>query len=307
MLADPEFSALVAFKVVTRLAAVGAFYKATRKPKPRKVNMDLRPDVEKFIKPWAKKVQGLCKEAFDEVRGNLKRGKRHYRIVGKKSDVGSFMFDKTTWRETFSKANKDLTKMVVPLASDLVAERLGLGTAFEMNQVRTLRWMADNAKRFGWSITDTLYDNIKEELMAGIDAGESIAELADRLAGKDWLIGDERAELIARTETLKGTNWSSKETMRQSGVVTGVEWLTTDDDMTCPECAAMNGVRVDVDENFFDAGEDPQTIGDSDLEMILDYEDIEAPPLHPDCRCTLLAVLGDAGTGVTDEPAGDEE
>ena len=67
------------------------------------------------------------------------------------------------------------------------------------------------------------------------------------------------------------------------------EWLVTKDDRTCWACWPMQGKIVDLDKNFFNQG-DSVTFGDGDskITMKLDYEDVGAPPLHPNCRCVLV-------------------
>jgi hypothetical protein len=101
--------------------------------------------------------------------------------------------------------------------------------------------------------------------------------------------------MIARTETLKATNYACKEAMRQSGVCTGAVWLCTDDDRLCDWCAEMDGKEIGLDENFFDLG-DELTIGEGDdaQTMTFDYENIEAPVLHVNCRCAVLAVVDES-------------
>jgi hypothetical protein len=50
----------------------------------------------------------------------------------------------------------------------------------------------------------------------------------------------------------------------------------------------MNGKTVGIDQNFFENGES-LTVGEGDdaKTMSLDYGDVGAPPLHPNCMCFL--------------------
>jgi hypothetical protein len=55
----------------------------------------------------------------------------------------------------------------------------------------------------------------------------------------------------------------------------------------CPYCGDFDGKVVGVDENFADKGD---TISGTDadgneVEMSVDYANIEAGSLHPNCRC----------------------
>lgn len=81
----------------------------------------------------------------------------------------------------------------------------------------------------------------------------------------------DRAESIARTEIMDALNAGQQAAWEQAqaeGLLSPnatKEWIVTPDDLLCPECGAMDGKRVPLDEDFED--------GD--------------PPLHPNCRCTM--------------------
>lgn len=78
-----------------------------------------------------------------------------------------------------------------------------------------------------------------------------------------------RAQTIARTETMRASNEGQAQLWAQArdkGLLTGKEqkvWLVSD---PCPICAALDGERVGLNEEF--------SIGSD-------------PPAHPNCRCTI--------------------
>ncbi|HEU4328071.1 MAG TPA: minor capsid protein, partial [Roseiflexaceae bacterium] len=77
--------------------------------------------------------------------------------------------------------------------------------------------------------------------------------------------------VIARTETAGAYSRGSILAWQESGVVTHVEWLSTVDSETAPECRALNGQRVPLGSAFSDGA--------------------KHPPRHPACRCVLLALI----------------
>ena len=79
--------------------------------------------------------------------------------------------------------------------------------------------------------------------------------------------------MVARTETAYADVQGNLEGYRASGVVAKKEWLVSQDEV-CPECEALDGKVVDLDEPFPGQGGD-------------------GPPLHPNCRCDVLPVLQD--------------
>ena len=111
--------------------------------------------------------------------------------------------------------------------------------------------------------------NYRAELMAQGLAQEKIEKLAERYATS---LLKARAKRIARTELASAYNygqWESIRQMRESGLVDEVEkeWLTADDERTCPICAELDGEKVRHDEQF----------SSGQLH----------PPAHVQCRCSL--------------------
>jgi len=79
------------------------------------------------------------------------------------------------------------------------------------------------------------------------------------------------AERIARTETIEAHNQADLLAYEQSGVVEYKEIIVEPD--ACEICTAVEGEKVLLSENF--------STGD------------DSPPLHPNCRCSILPILGE--------------
>jgi len=150
-------------------------------------------------------------------------------------------------------------------------------------------WLFENASIVSETTIGTFYDTVANELASAVEAGESIPKIRERI--REIFIGMEKwkAEQIARTEVLKASNKGWLEGARQSGVVEGKQWLAYVDRRTCSQCAEMDGVTMPLEENYFDKGEKHRWTDGT--ESVFDYEEIVTPPLHCDCRCTLLAIV----------------
>lgn len=135
---------------------------------------------------------------------------------------------------------------------------------------------------------DPVYDaaeNIHDLIGLTSAQGQAVMKYRDQLEGAG-LRGDTlemkvekyseelltaRAETIARSEIMDALNAGQNlawEQAQEEGKLTEnatKEWITTPDEMLCPECEPMDGKTVPVGESFPD--------GD--------------PPLHPNCRCTI--------------------
>lgn len=114
-------------------------------------------------------------------------------------------------------------------------------------------------------LSDGMEKDLVREISDAVANGESMDKIIKRIdAATD--VGRQRAEVIARTETLYAYNAVAKDRYRRNGIEF-VEWLTATDDRVCEQCGPLDGTR---------------------------YEIADAPecPLHPQCRCTLIPVRG---------------
>jgi SPP1 gp7 family putative phage head morphogenesis protein len=100
------------------------------------------------------------------------------------------------------------------------------------------------------------------------EEGWSIDQLRREIMAADTTQSKARAEMIARTETASAYSRGSLLAWEESGVVKEVEWLASD---PCPECAALDGMRVSLGDEFADG--------------------IAHPPAHPMCRCALSPIV----------------
>lgn len=126
-----------------------------------------------------------------------------------------------------------------------------------------------------WSITETTRDMLHRSVTTAMAEGQSNTELAKTIR-EDTAFSKDRADMIARTETAMADVQGQIAGWKASGVVGGKQFLAAPD--CCDDCQALDGQIVDLDEDF--------TEGD--------------PPIHPNCRCDVIAVLTD------DMPGGDD-
>ncbi len=144
-------------------------------------------------------------------------------------------------------------------------------------------------------ISKAMLDKLQEELKAGISANETIPQLMQRIdkwvgsqtitvkpvldeegniirsASTRFISQNVMTEIIARTEANTAYNEGNLDALKQSGI-THVRWLLADD--ACHECIS----------------ESEATDG-SKLGKIVPLEEASGVlPLHPNCRCTWIAV-----------------
>lgn len=128
-------------------------------------------------------------------------------------------------------------------------------------------------------ITDAVSQQISRELATGLSEGVSPTEMARRLTDRVSKIGKTRATTLARTEIINSHTEAALQRYEQQGVDTvgiepEVEIETAGDNDVCAECQAA-------------AAQGPWSIDEFRGSA---YE----PPLHPNCRCTVLPVVSEA-------------
>ena len=165
-----------------------------------------------------------------------------------------------------------------------LATALGITLAFDISADPVARFIEQLAQKFAIKVNDTTWEQLKNSLSAGIEAGEGIEKLSERV---ETVMGDRirsAPEVIARTEVLKAANGAALEAYKQSGVVKKKTWLAALDKRTRESHIEAHQRYQDdpipLDEDFEVGnghGPAPQQIG-------LPEEDIE-------CRCTTQPVI----------------
>lgn len=134
---------------------------------------------------------------------------------------------------------------------------------------------ADEAER--------IVEQMRTELLAGQKAGETLAAKTERLAKFFAETARYKARRIAVTESARAHNYGYLAGTADMDVVTGYEWILSDD--ACDECKRIG--MVDGRPRLVKKGS-PFATGQSKDEY---YATVQCPPLHPGCRCAVAGVL----------------
>lgn len=104
--------------------------------------------------------------------------------------------------------------------------------------------------------------------------GTSYNKLAEELVRQTGITMPDAIRLV-RTEMNKALNLGKLMSYKESGVVVGKRWTATLDNHTSDECRRLNGQTKGLNELFVDAK----------------GKTYEYPPQHPNCRCSIQAVV----------------
>jgi hypothetical protein len=116
------------------------------------------------------------------------------------------------------------------------------------------------------NLNDAL-DQLRKEITDGVITGDPLPIIKERVKKVFENIGDERADMIARTETSRAVHEGQKIVAKASGIVKGFRLLVSDDSCDICQDAADNNPEIGLDGKF-----------NTDD----DYSDTPVP-LHPNC------------------------
>ena len=208
-----------------------------------------------------------------------------------KIDIKKVLLDPSKQKEVYMDRLKPVLGSLIVEQSKLAQRLLGIDPNKKEWKQKITRFSDVTQKYLQRKITkmavevvgETNY-RLKRQIKEGIEKEESIPEIAKRIREVYDDMKAVRSKVIARTEVSRATNFATLETYKESGVVSGQEWLATLDERTDECCASLNGKVIGVDKKWFQKG-------DTYLGLELDYENVDHPPLHPNCRCTLIPVI----------------
>jgi len=233
--------------------------------------------VTPYEKAQAEAIKKFNADQKKEVIANLKKAIKTAKAINEDD-----LFNKDEWVSL-------LIDLSSPIATDLfekeareAASLLGIDLSDPITpEVR--RAIERALELMSRSYNETTIALLRDKLEQGLSEGASLEELKD-LVSQVYDFSDEvRAEQVARTETFRIANAATKEAWQQSGVVKTIKWYTAADERVCEFCASMHGKVIDIEEKFFEKGD--EVTGNEGGTLAIDYSDVEYPPLHPSCRC----------------------
>jgi len=150
-----------------------------------------------------------------------------------------------------------------------------------------------NIEKFAWSVDLVTNEKIEKILSNVIDEWKTVQEWVEDLQSTFTQLKTSRAKTIVRTETIRAWNEASELWRKQSGVVEKKQWFTALDERVCEFCWPMHWKVVSLEWKFFDKWEviEGVTADWNTVTMNTDYWPIQHPPLHPNCRCSIVPVL----------------
>jgi len=224
------------------------------------------------LKPWQEMRLAILKDMEKEIDGIAVELQANWKVGLRAHAEGSMQLG-------IDDGIGQLEAMQAPDFKDLseIERKSMITRTFSTIDRAAVDFLANYELQLLGDVSTELASGIKRTITQGVLQGKSIPEVARdigrvvedpeafKTAGKTvFKTAQQRATLIARTETLRAHNEGRKVFYREVGV-RKVKWITAHDERTCPECAPRDGKVYPID---------------------------AVPEEHPGGRCTVSAWLG---------------
>ncbi|MGD9678418.1 MAG: minor capsid protein [Vulcanibacillus sp.] len=184
--------------------------------------------------------------------------------AGEQRDVGRVLSD--VYEDTYYRTVYEIQKGT------------GIGVSFakaDPEKALVTKWVGNNYSGRIWSNRDKLAMELETKLTQSIIRGDSIDRSARDLAER-MNVSYSNAARVVRTESSYVANQATADGYKASGIVQEYEYLTTLDSRTSDVCQDMDGKVFKLSE---------KNVG------------INYPPLHANCRSTVVPYFGDEEPG----------
>ena len=138
--------------------------------------------------------------------------------------------------------------MSIQAGAEMVADELGADFIFQPLDPSFLKWQQLRLTAMAPEMVHTIEEGLRVALTEGISAGDSIAQLADRIKGV-YGFALNRAQTIARTESASMIEAGRYQNMINQGV-TQHEWFTAMDDEVRDTHKALHGSKTKIGSKF---------------------------------------------------------
>ncbi len=220
------------------------------------------------------------KEALDNLEAHASSFEEKTKVFGQK------LFDD-------SMADAAMEKILMPTLIDLGEEQGALALLFAGDDAGEFimnapyeKLLRESTHKMASNFNDETLEALNKTLAEGIQAGEALGDLKNRVEETYDGAKGYRAERVARTETLSASNEATNEAYRQTGYVKEKEWYVNPG--ACEECEPFSGKTIPLDDSFLKEGQSYEDANGDVHENT--YSDVDSPPLHPNCRCTIIPV-----------------
>lgn len=155
----------------------------------------------------------------------------------------------------------------------IIGEQFNLSSHIDMERIKELcmtDWVGDG-KNFSdrvWEDKNALANVLRQELVSAVATGKSIDQMSKVIMDR-FSVEYYKAKRLCNTELTHIQIQSTIDKYKEAGI-NKIKIVAVMDDKTCEECEEWNDKIVNIQEIQFG---------------------VNVPPKHPNCRCSIVAVL----------------
>lgn len=148
------------------------------------------------------------------------------RAVRTLEDVAEEPFDMAEWIKKFRMTIRLKVQDVVEDIGQEAINDLGLDLTFNVKQPAVARFIERRAQRFAVEVNETTWDRLRKSLGEGLDNGEGLPKLIERVEAEMEERIRSSGEVIARTEVVGASNGGLMEAWKQTELKGRKAWLS---------------------------------------------------------------------------------
>ena len=257
-------------------------FEATEARAVRAFAEGIQADLDKTIEEVAQKLRrsiragdAVTQRQLEQVIEELKKSR--------KTLIENLANTAKPYAQTIAEAGLNQGASLLPTGSLDVGLLSGRASEFVLEATNRA------ALRMAQSVERTLALRVAEIIRIGIEQNATGLDVIGLL--EEMGFDENRSQTIARTESARAYTDGQNAAWEASGVVKGKTWLVSP--FACEFCEAAareyGEKSVGVSDAFYERGD--VITAASGATMTLDFDDTSGPPLHPNCRCSLLPVI----------------
>ena len=202
------------------------------------------------------------------------------REIMTRATAADFIFNLGNWAEALQASLRSVARDALDTAGAQVFAEIGRDDPFKYPPEAVLEHLRTRQNYIAKAST-SIWENIKESIEEGLNAGDTQDQLAARVRTAFNGVSDQRAQMIALTETGAAYGAGRDTAMRSAGIEYK-QWLTSGNGNVRPAHLDAEGQTVRIDEPFNVGGEDLMHPGESggSAENVIN------------CHCISIAVEG---------------
>jgi len=185
------------------------------------------------------------------------------------------IYTASAWQKPFEAMALPFVALAYKEAGAAAYTEIGFGASFNVTNPRARKFLKDKVFKFSEEVNATTREKIRKALVKGLDGGESVRDISQRIADVYDINRGTRTDMIAQTEIVGASNNGTHAGYVESEIVLTKIWIDSRDDRV-RDSHRIDGQERKLNERYSNG--------------LLHPHDPDGPPEEViRCRCTEAA------------------